>query len=273
VLYVFGLMAAVATLFSDTTTRLGTLVIAFLAYRLARHSDVQQRYQDYRALSEALRVQDAWNRSGLERASVDGSYLRMQHTELEWIRTAIRSINLCISLDPARAAERDATEPRSWITGQCRFFRRAALRDARLAASFTNARKNGIAVGVLATILAVVLKLGTPILGHVPVLGPLVACCENNLFTFATAVVTLASVFAALVSSYAEQRQFGSYAKRYQRMLTLFEFALDRIDALPEARPAAVHALAHELGREALVEQADWLLTRRERPIVLVQGP
>ena len=61
--------------------RVGALVLAFLAFQFARRNDYQNRYQDYRAAAEALRVQTAWCDAGICDEPVEASYLSMQQSE------------------------------------------------------------------------------------------------------------------------------------------------------------------------------------------------
>jgi hypothetical protein len=100
VLHLLGWIAASATVLSGQVTRFVTITLALLAYWLGQRSDVQNRYQDYRALSEAIRVQAAWNSAGLGGLQVDLSYLKMQQSELMWIRMALRTATLLFGSEP-----------------------------------------------------------------------------------------------------------------------------------------------------------------------------
>ncbi len=74
--------------------------------------------------------------------------------------------------------------------------------------------------------------------------------------------IAWAALSAGLLWSYANERRFAESARRYERMHLLYARARRRLDqtAVPEE-------LALELGRESLAEHADWLLTRRARPV------
>jgi hypothetical protein len=55
-------------------------------------------------------------------------------------------------------------------------------------------------------------------------------------------------------------------------MYLLFDEAQRELHAAIDAKEeVAVRELAVALGREALAEQAEWLLTQRERPVGIVQ--
>ena len=78
-------------------------LIALCVFGAAAHADLQNRHQDYRALSEALRVQRAWRAAGIGE-SVAEHYLRRQKSELDWIRQALRYAYLHDELAGAAAA-------------------------------------------------------------------------------------------------------------------------------------------------------------------------
>jgi hypothetical protein len=96
---------------------------------------------------------------------------------------------------------------------------------------------------------------------------------RQQLSTFAPSAMTLGPVLALVISSYTERRHFRTNAKRYERMLLLFGSARARLDEIAQGRPGDPKTVVRELGREALVEHADWLLMRRDRPLVALTDP
>jgi hypothetical protein len=96
------------------------LAIADAVYLGARQRDVQNRFQDYRALAEGLRVQFYWRLSGLAHAASD-FYLRQQRDELMWIAGALRAWGMWTP--PLHGAAADARPAdRLWIESQRRYF-------------------------------------------------------------------------------------------------------------------------------------------------------
>jgi hypothetical protein len=96
---------------------------AMSKYRQIKTQRLEERYLDYRALAEAARVQFFWHLSGTPESPAD-HYLRDQRDELEWLRQAIRAMNLptgqpilttdaWVGVDIARAA---------WVEGQLGYF-------------------------------------------------------------------------------------------------------------------------------------------------------
>jgi hypothetical protein len=86
-----------------------------------------------------------------------------------------------------------------------------------------------------------------------------------------------APIAAALWETYAERLGVRTQVNQYARFAGIFRRAkrfAERLESHPgrHDRHHALIALLHELGREALMENGDWVLLLRERPIVLPKG-
>ena len=101
------------------------LAVADLAYLRTRGRRSQDRFQDYRALAEGLRVQFFWRLAGLPHSASD-YYLRKQRSELRWIRDALGACALCSA--PPVGADIEAVQ-RLWVEDQHHYYRRASARD------------------------------------------------------------------------------------------------------------------------------------------------
>jgi hypothetical protein len=119
------------------------LAVADAVYLAARQRDVQNRFQDYRALAEGLRVQFFWRLSGLTQAASD-FYLRQQRDELMWIAGAVRAWGMWTP--PVHGAGTDArAADRLWIEAQRRYFL-----DARPRSLAGLARDRSVGSGLIA---------------------------------------------------------------------------------------------------------------------------
>ena len=112
----------------------GALTIAagalcFFGWRHSkRHAEV---FHDLRAVGEGLRVQFAWCLAGLGR-SVPANYLQRQRNELDWIRSAIRSITAPYDVWRTRFLRLYREDQyallqvvrRTWVDGQRAYFER-----------------------------------------------------------------------------------------------------------------------------------------------------
>ena len=136
-------------------------IVAYLLFLRARKANIKNKYQDYRALAEGLRVQFYWDLLNLSETAAD-HYLYKQENELDWIRIAIRAWDVPRFSPLARSesngsatqraqasqggseqAKSDAQDGQSverlrtvqaaWVEGQRRYFERSAARaESRL---------------------------------------------------------------------------------------------------------------------------------------------
>jgi hypothetical protein len=264
--------------------RLGALAVAFAWLKIAKREDYENRYQDYRAIAEALRVQEAWCDAGMRDRLVEGSYLQMQQSELQWIRLALRNIYLVSGAGTSKLGESpNGAVCRGWLDDQRRYYERAAgvqeesRRNAnRVTAIFAGigGALSGIAVALSVLVAGIPATVGLGafhlhILAHPWALdlGPhkLVTAWLAYLMTVPA---SLAGIFALLMQFYVQQRGYTENSRRYQRMFVVFDTANRR---LQEPGADAPEILA-ELGHEALSEHADWLILHRERPLRNVTG-
>jgi hypothetical protein len=80
--------------------------------------------------------------------------------------------------------------------------------------------------------------------------------------------IGFALIAATFLVVYGRTRAFSEHAKHYGRMRILFENARRRLQEKKENAPGVdVRRVILELGKEALVENGDWVLIHRERPI------
>jgi hypothetical protein len=87
----------------------------------------------------------------------------------------------------------------------------------------------------------------------------------------------IAPIGAALWEAYGERSGARTQGNQYARFATIFRRAERFVShfELEPATPARHHgqlALLRELGREALIENADWVRLLRDRPIALPKG-
>jgi hypothetical protein len=281
--YTFGFIAGAAQIVelgpAGVAIKAGLLFVAFAFFAFARKNGYENRYQDYRALAEGLRVQKAWRCAGLRDRVVDASYLRMQQSELQWIRLALRAASLVYGdRESGAVPSPDHPECLQWIRGQWRYYYAAARREAKRDRLYKRVTVAATTLGVVlsgaagaALMIASGVRLGAFAWRGVPV--PWVAS-HNDLLTYlATVPMALAGLMALLIRSFSEHEAYGENARRYQRMFVVFDFALRRLHKIRNRGYAGdAVAVIGELGHEALTEHADWLILHRERPLSVVHG-
>jgi len=98
------------------------VAVAFRYYINAQRLDFQNKYQDYRAIAEGLRVQFFWRLAGLDSSAAE-YYLLKQTSELDWIRKVIRACAL--RAEPA-GRDRIPLVLQRWVRDQEAFFSKKA---------------------------------------------------------------------------------------------------------------------------------------------------
>ncbi len=277
--YICAFFAAAAQFLSNipfvNDVKIATLVLAYGAFAFARRFDYENRYQDYRALSEALRTTYATACAGLPSDFAQTAYLSMQKSELQWIRRALRSIEVTAPQSTPQSTADCSREAREWVTGQRDYYQNATKTQAGHA-RFLNVA--GAAVGALVALAG---TLGTILPQHAHDveartgwLWPTVISADMQRWHLAhagtslqdpnaTAPLAIGGLIALFLSNYAAKRGFAKNAKRYERMYLLFAQYARLLDGVT-ARSQAETDIIRNLAREALVEHADWLLGQRE---------
>lgn len=241
---------------------LGTLLVW-----QARRWRIYNRYLDYRALAEALRVHWYWKLAGLRESAAD-YYLRSCRSQLDWIRAALRAWTVPSGEHDCRHACPDGAAPDPavlrrirdrWMAAQQDYFQRSRDRDQGRAHLFHRCARGGVILSLAATGVQTARLLGLIGASHHPP--------GHDGATHALIMtIAMGGVLAGLFHEYLEKRLFEKQARSYDWMASLYGTALRRFDALVEAGEfAQARSLIRELGCEALAENADWVIYHRER--------
>jgi hypothetical protein len=265
-------LAFLALLFFEAVTESVKIAEWFVAmfvsglalYQVVKWRGDDSRHLDYRSLAEALRVQFYWRVAGID-ASVAPHFMRYHLKESEWIRKAILAGALA---DDMAGGETLAAPPnglesakKNWVLDQNRFFERAEARDQRQ-------------LGRIRLVSRVATWLGSATAVWY------LAKWWNTDATVADewrqhAVVLTIALFAgggAALQGYADKRALEAQARRYARMRGIFQSALRLLERWKQDAKRSREIL-HELGREALEENADWVMLHRDRPLEAPRGP
>jgi hypothetical protein len=260
-------------------------VLIFIIFLHARRRRHQERFLDYRALAEALRVAVYWRLVGIglrpsdvkADALDDGSHVDAhtvgvlanaypikQPSELAWVKICLRMLEL---LDRAEGvADERALDPvchdivRScWVFGQSRFFRRRGFHHnevAEVLESWSIVLLMITAFLLAPLLFAVVAEAGKTVLFGI------------DLHTAVLLVIGLLPGLAAALTAYSERLALKAQARQYDRMRGLFERAYELLPERIDAKTASpARAVYRELGIEAMRENAEWVAVYRQRPI------
>jgi hypothetical protein len=290
VLFFLGFAAIVA--FEVVTHVDPNLSILFVAYSVifaavfiylwyARRCQHQERYLDYRALAEALRVAVFWKLLGIGTSvqsakspyrsaavdlssgeSVADAYPIRQPRELDWIKTSLRALELIEETEayprPEHSPEQEgySCARNSWVRGQAAFFsKRGPGHDHRA----RNFEVRSITFLLFSIVVASIL-FGLERYFHWYHLE-----LRHGLVIF---IIGLSAGVAAIFAGYAEKLALNAQARQYDRMRALFERAYELLPEKVEGESfRRAQALFAELGAEAMKENAAWVEIYRQRPI------
>jgi hypothetical protein len=256
---------------------------------------------DYRALAEALRVRQAWALAGLGR-SVTDSYLGQLRSELVWLRRTLQHLapppvfwkdyfdHLPEELKVQRLCE---VEDR-WVKSQEKQHREGKKPEHHKAGLW---RRSGFRLVVVGWLL-----LSSPLLvapawravrdrfaqsgnsagsdvtaaggSHVKSNEEIPfdpARPRNWLLVLGSLLIVSGGICVAVC----ERRGYEQLAKHYDQIHVVFRGGARQLKAALGQNPPAVaraQRIIEELGREALQENADWLLLRRSKPLELPLG-
>lgn len=237
---------------------LGVFAAITALYAWQRRIEAQSRYLDYRALAEGLRVQFYWRLAGLHDA-VAASYLRRQLDELRWIREALRG---AAAVPPAGTPRIDLALTH-WVREQREYYLARTISRRHRFHVVERWSWFCFGSGLFATSALVV--AWAPITAAHTLHHALVL-----LMGFAPVGAALAEAFSEKFALRAQANQFARFAAIFGRAEAfLVKVAASGADAGQEA---SVRDVLRALGREALMENGDWVLLFRDRPIVLPKG-
>ncbi len=235
----------------------------------ARRRSWDRRGLDYRALAEGLRVDFYWELAGV-RARFDDSFAHEgflhRYAQLEWMRAAMRTVNLRSALY-RRSPTNEGFEHTvsAWVgdpdhpagLGQLHYYRRSAAKlDRRLTISERTSKVMLIAGLLLAVALATDVALRLLDQPLVLAAGP------RGLMLTALALLT---AYTAIFEIYLAEKADRTLIRQYRHMGVLFDHAARE---LRSARRAADRiGILRALGQACLAEHAQWILSHRDKRI------
>jgi len=248
--------------------RLTSLMVAYALFFLATVTVFQvqkkkgwfDRYLEYRALAEGLRVQRFWQIAGLgrgdDRAEAFDMYLSKQVGEIGWIRESLRALSCRERLSNNAEARQFINQ--NWVKEQVDFFSGAVERDHLKRQRFNRISSVLYGAGLVPLLLIRGLTFASS-----------TVLSTHKLFVMALRSMLVLPAFGALVSSYSRHLALDEQEKTYRRMARLFRLGKQKIEA-SGAEPDRLYyeTIIRALGSEALRENADWLHLHSTHPVV-----
>jgi len=235
----------------------------------ARRRSWDRRGLDYRALAEGLRVDFYWELAGV-RARFDDAFAHEgflhKYAELEWMRAAMRTVNLRCALY-SRATTPNGFEfaLSAWVgdpdrasdPGQLHYYRRTAAKLKRRLAIAEHISRAMLVGGLLIAVMLagdVALRL----FDHSAVLAP----APRGLMLTALALLT---AYTAIFEIYLAEKSDRTLVRQYHHMDSLFTRAAHELRSA--RRPADKLGILRALGHACLAEHAQWILSHRDKRI------
>jgi hypothetical protein len=238
----------------------------------ARKNKYENKHEDYRALSEAMRVQYYLTSAGINENIAD-HYLQKHKGELEWILYALRTWMMMVQIQAQKelsiktSIEHIEKVRQEWVIDQAQWFKsKSKLNHHKLEA--IEHRGNLLFFSAMGSV--VVLFLLTMAAHYC---GEEVENIEKMLHPSFIVITHLSLILSAAVHGYIEKMVFAEQAKQYQRMAQLLHLANNHLKKKIEMADLKGSIwLLISLAKEALMENADWLLMHRSRPMELPKG-
>jgi hypothetical protein len=246
-----------------------TMGMGALWFLYANRRKYEQKHEDYRALAEAFRVQYFLACIG-NSTNVSDYYLQKYAGDLEWIIYALRSTLLLSPVkkaDESRIIEKCRYLNDFWVSDQLEYYR---LKSMKHHYHHERYRSLGNFLFLSALASAVVLFFFSMAEGKIHFLSE-----ERYEFFHSVLIVCTHSflVIAGAILGYNEKRIFEEQSKTFQKMFHLFSHAYTILtNAVESGRVDEAESIIHELAIESLMENADWLLLHRSRPMEIPKG-
>lgn len=254
------------------------IVVMWSLWYFGHRKRLKQRYEDYRSLAEATRVQLAWQKSGIKMQVAD-AYLSSQTGELDWLRRAVRSlhaVDIWSGHIVSRPSKSDLLSVKDeWLAKQFQYYEGASKSDS---GKIWQLAKNAIRLAKYAKIL---FAAGIAILG-ISRISALKDYLPQQLYSsfglvlfegldWAPYLATLSLALAASLKAYGEIMGFGPVSRRYQSMAVVLGRSLDAFNFmfsnLKLSETKRVQDLFIVVGQESLAENGDWIITHRQKDI------
>jgi len=259
VVFFFGLYTNVTTAPIAIIGYLVSIGLAYGVYTIMHRHGTHEKFLDYRALAEGMRVAFFWNLAGI-RKNPASFYMNKQHSELDWIRYAIKVWGLLAcngKVETVTSSEIMAVRT-NWLEDQMRYFGRKT-------------RENRQSANQLGSISTAIYRLGLFIMTPILLVNHGLKLGGERLDAWMLVITPLVLVISGVISYYAERMLFAEHAKQYASMYSVFKKSLHLIDCA-ESDLHYKQSIILETGKEALAENGDWVLKHRERPIEVPKG-
>ncbi len=211
---------------------------------------IEDRYLEYRALAEALRVQTFWHAACIK-AEASEHYLQLVKTEVGWIREALRSISLCAFVSKSEWRSSMEVVQKHWVEDQIAYF-------VGTAEKLGAAQKSKNLQKRLEVASSLAMAAGAVLVG---------VASAASLYPIPEEIRLVASAYSAtlflmggVTSAYVTAMGYGDQAISYEKMGAIFGAAKRQFDNSSLSKDECLLSL----GKLALAENSEWLMQHRK---------
>ena len=235
--------------------------IAFLVYR-SKAEKIEDRFLDYRALAEGLRVMVFWRIAGIDE-KVSDNYLSKYAGLVSWISRAIKNVEVVgLANDGSlRATHTENKEERVeitnklWIESQLEYYRKKR----------NPLYMRSLDLGNLALVSFVLTLLFALMFGIYLLFAGLGN--EGAITRFEVLIGAVAAIGVA-AQAYKNKKAYDELERRYTLTQHIYMSASKKL----KAHSGSPDSILIAVGKEALLENSDWLWMHRNLPIELPKG-
>jgi hypothetical protein len=231
------------------------LLIGIFLVLYKRFKSYKEKTENFRALSEALRVQIAWNMANINDATAL-YYLSHQKDEIGWIRTAVRGINIFYIPNKETTLFDLNQVNQYWVDEQINYFGNN-LNKYKSKESNSNKKINKyFYIFIFFTATFILLEITTNI-----------NMCTTGIYglNLIDFIKILLIGVPATITAYLKSKQFFDGSNDILKEYTLSLFIFQRAKALLGEKNINPKEVIKNLGIEALRENSSWLITRRTK--------
>jgi hypothetical protein len=238
--------SAIAVCLTGTAAAIGVL-------QWTERQELEDRYLHARALAEGLRVAVFWSLAGVHQ-HVHDHYFGTHVGEMAWTRLALQNVETtCRTADVSRREEGNtdlALVETEWVEDQRAYYDRTR-QEARKRAGWFDGAAN-VAFG-----FTFLVAVG---IGAYVAFAPEV---NAQRVEYVMISIELALAFGVSLRAYKSKLGLDALQRHYEKAHRLFDAAQRRLDRGTDATPQVLRTL----GRDALLENSDWLWMNQTRDV------
>lgn len=256
---------------------LGVMAVMLLVAAHVWGRSLDTKFLEYRSLAEAMRILFFWRMLGLQR-QVWLSYLSKHGTVVRWLRHAVRALEftqdrrLSFTNNSVSSEELNKIATEHWIDVEIRYFKRATAKCTRRYWRWTWVARLAIILTFASSALlaAMTFTYADNLQSWRPnavVIHPFGVVPIEMFIQQLQTVVGLAAAAGIAARGFLIRSADLELSKQFATARETFEAAETALAEIPKNDPdRRIAEIFERLGREALLEQAEWLWLRHSRP-------